>query len=252
MEVSTNSSSNSYASVLNPSENPKHQQQIQNHQKKSADMATTANINDMNKENKIPSKKHTDKGNDDDQRTTTTTTTDKHPKENNTTASAESNEEREELDESGFVPVQSHTKKDKKLLKNKGRNNDYQRSDISNGNNNGNKSSNKPSSSASSNATNSGTAGTAKSDKPSRRRRDRNRARGEKATANSAIQSNHIESLDDKSGDLSADDKKPKFVEAPLPQVNPWVVSSEIFCLNFFRTMKSNIRSGSRAINSHF
>ncbi|KAG5679950.1 hypothetical protein PVAND_009485 [Polypedilum vanderplanki] len=242
MEVSTAGSSNSYASVLNPSENPKLQQQQkqqhhQSHQKSSSstttitssstetstksNTATIVAIMNDNKENKIPSKKvTTDKGGDDnDQRTT-----DK-PKDNNIDSNNSSNnivtmvDGKDDLDESGFVPVVSHhTKKDKKKER---RNNPQQRNIETNTGN--------ISSSSSNNNTNkppkpSTAKSQERSEKSKRNRRNRNAK--DKSTA-SVAQVNHNESSDDKATADSNDDKKPKFVEAPLPQVNPWAVKTQ-------------------------
>lgn len=231
MEISTAGSSNSYASVLNPSDNPtttttatakqhNNQSQQQQHnnnnnnqqqQKKSSDM----NMNE-NKENKIPSKKiTTDKGGIDD----------KQPKDNENSTSVDGG--KDDLDESGFVPVVSHhTKKDKKRER-RNHHPDQQRNhhDTNNGNNssssnnNNSNSNNKPPKSASSSST---AKSQERSEKP---RRNRRRNAKDKTSTVASSQSNHNESSDDKAAD-SNDDKKPKFVEAPLPQVNPWVVKT--------------------------
>lgn len=178
MEVSTAGSSNSYASVLNPSENlsPK-QKEI---------------TNDNNKEN-IPGKILTGK---DDQRTT-----DKPKDNDHGTVDSKPNEE---LDESGFVPVVSHAKKDKKKSQMERRGGDQRDVGGKTPKTATSKSQERP-------------------DKPRRTRRDRKTAK-DKATA--ATPANHQESSDpDKAADSSdgQNDKKIKFVEAPLPQVNPWV-----------------------------
>lgn len=185
MEVSTAGSSNSYASVLNPSENPSPKQKEIS--------------NDNNKEN-IPGKILTDK---DDQRTT-----DK-PKDNDN--AAVDSKPNEELDESGFVPVVSHAKKDKKLRQMERRGGDQR--DVGG----------KPPKSATSKSQE-------RPEKPKRNRRDRKAAK-DKATTTS--QANHHDSSDpDKAADSSdgQNDKKIKFVEAPLPQVNPWVSPSPSIC----------------------
>jgi hypothetical protein len=188
MEVSTAGSSNSYASVLNPSENqnPSHSK---SHQKELT--------NDNNKEN-IPGKiLTTDK---DDQRTTTMN--DKARDNENATVESKPNEED---DGSGFVPVVSHAKKDKKLRQMERRGGDQR--DV------GGKSS-KSSTSKSQE----------RPEKPKRNRRDRKTAK-DKAAAAAANQANHESSDPDKAAESSdgQNDKKIKFVEAPLPQVNPWV-----------------------------
>lgn len=181
MEVSTaGSGSNSYASVLLPAENSPKQKGI---------------TNDNNKEN-IPGKILTDK---DDQRTA-----DK-PKENDN-ATVESKHS-EEVDESGFVPVISHGKKDKKLRQMERRGGDQR--DVGS----------KPPKSTTSKSQE-------RPEKPKRSRRDRKAAKDKTATP---PQANHHDSSDpDKAADSSdgQNDKKIKFVEAPLPQVNPWVSSS--------------------------
>lgn len=172
MEVSTAGSSNSYASILQPSENSK-----------------SIVTNDNNKEN-IPGKILTDK---DDQRTP-----DK-PRENDN-AAVESKPS-EEVDESGFVPVISHAKKDKKLRQMERRGGDQR--DVG-GKTPKSKSQERP-------------------DKPKRSRRDRKAAKDKTAAP---PQANHHDSSDqDKAADSSdgQNDKTIKFVEAPLPVVNPWV-----------------------------
>ncbi|CRK97100.1 CLUMA_CG010449, isoform A [Clunio marinus] len=177
MEVSTAGSSNSYASVLNPSENSPKQKEI---------------TNDNNKEN-IPGKILTDK---DDQRTT-----DKPRDNDNDAADSKPNEE---LDESGFVPVISHAKKDKKMRQMERRGGDQRDAG------------GKPPKAATSKSQE-------RPEKPRRNRRDR---KAVKDKVNSTNQANHHESSDpDKAADSSdgQNDKKIKFIEAPLPQVNPWV-----------------------------
>lgn len=169
-------SSNSYASVLNPSEtSPKQKKEI---------------TNENNKEN-IPGKILTDK---DDQRTT-----DK-PRDNDTVAAT--SKPSEELDESGFVPVVSHAKKDKKLRQME------RRGDVGGKSSKSSKSQERP-------------------EKPKRNRRDRKAAKDK--TAPPTTQANHESSDPDKAADSSdgQNDKKIKFVEAPLPQVNPWVSLSQ-------------------------
>lgn len=180
MEVSTAGASNSYASVLNPSENSSSPKQKEI-------------TNDNNKEN-IPGKILTDK---DDQRTA------EKPRDNDN-AAVES-KPNEELDESGFVPVVSHAKKDKKLRQMERRGGDQR--DV------GGKSSTKTATSKSQE----------RPEKPKRNRRDRKAAKDKTVPT---AQANHHESSDpDKAADSSdgQNDKKIKFVEAPLPQVNPWV-----------------------------
>ena len=151
--------------------------------------------NDNNKEN-IPGKILTDK---DDQRTT------EKPKENDI-ASADT-KTNEEVDESGFVPVVSHAKKDKKMRQMERRSGD---------------SSGKGPKSATSKSQE-------RSEKPKRNRRERKAAK-DKATVGVPVPAvslaNHQDSSDgDKAADSSdgQNEKKLKFVEAPLPQVNPWV-----------------------------
>ncbi|XP_070499859.1 la-related protein 1 [Chironomus tepperi] len=222
MEISTAGSSNSYASVLNPSDNPtttttliKQQSQQHNHHQQQQKSSLVMNMNE-NKENKIPSKKiSTDKGGIDD----------KQPKDNeNHTPNVDG--VKDDLDESGFVPVVSHhTKKDKKRERRNNNNHQDQRNhDTNNGNNSS--SSNNNNSNSNNNNKPPKSASTAKSqersDKP---RRNRRRNAKDKTSTAVASQSNHNESSDDKAAD-SNDDKKPKFVEAPLPQVNPWVVKT--------------------------
>jgi hypothetical protein len=183
MEVSTAGSSNSYASVLNPLEsgNPSPKQK-------------EITRNDNNKEN-IPGKILTDK---DDQRTTT-----EKPKENDNVAV--DSKPNEELDESGFVPVVAHGKKDKKMRQMERRGGDT----LGKG----------PKSATSKSQE--------RPEKPKRNRRDRKAAKDKAAASGSvAPPVNHQDSSDaDKAADSSdgATDKKLKFVEAPLPQVNPWV-----------------------------
>jgi hypothetical protein len=190
MEVSTAGSSNSYASVLNPMESG-------NPSPKQKDSITR---NDNNKEN-IPGKILTDK---DDQRTT------EKPKENDITpADTKTNEE---LDESGFVPVVSHAKKDKKMRQMERRSE----------NTSGKGAKSAPSKSQE------------RSEKPKRNRRERKPAK-EKTVASGTTPSvaSHQDSSDaDKAADSSdgQNDKKLKFVEAPLPQVNPWVSSATTRC----------------------
>jgi hypothetical protein len=181
MEVSTAGSSNSYASVLNPMEsgNPSPKQK-------------EITRNDNNKEN-IPGKILTDK---DDQRTT------EKPKENDIAAVVDS-KPNEELDESGFVPVVSHAKKDKKMRQMERRGGDT----LGKG----------PKSKSQERA-----------EKPKRNRRDRKAAKDKTAVSSgpAVALTNHQDSSDaDKAADSSdgQNDKKLKFVEAPLPQVNPWV-----------------------------
>lgn len=171
MEVSTAGSSNSYESVLNPSENSPKQKEI---------------TNDNNKEN-IPGKILTDK---DDQRT----------REND--SGAVEVRAGEELDESGFVPVVSHAKKDKKLLRQMERRGGEQRDGGS-----------KPPKTSKSQE---------RPEKPKRNRRER---KPKEKAAGVTPQANHDSSDPDKAADSSdgQNDKKIKFVEAPLPQVNPWV-----------------------------
>lgn len=178
MEVSTAGSSNSYASVLNPSENPSPKQK--------------EITNDNNKEN-IPGKILTDK---DDQRTA-----DK-PRENDN--AAVDSKPSEELDESGFVPVVSHAKKDKKLRQ--------MERQVQPG---------KPPKSATSKSQE-------RPEKPKRNRRERKPK--DKATVTNQV--NHESSDPDKAADSSdgQNDKKLKFVEAPLPQVNPWVSQASTNC----------------------
>lgn len=180
MEVSTAGSSNSYASVLNPSENPTPKQK--------------EITNDNNKEN-IPGKILTDK---DDQRTA-----DK-PRENDHAAAGDSSKASEEIDESGFVPVVSHAKKDKKLRQME------RRGEVGG----------KPK-----------TATSKSQERPEKPKRNR-RERKPKDKAPVANQVNHESSDPDKAADSSdgQNDKKLKFVEAPLPQVNPWVSSSSSHC----------------------
>lgn len=185
MEVSTAGSSNSYASVLNPMESS-------NPSPKQKEMITT---NDNNKEN-IPGKILTDK---DDQRTT------EKSKENDI-ISADTTKANEELDESGFVPVVSHAKKDKKMRQMERRSGDT---------------SGKGSKSAPSKSQE-------RTEKPKRNRRDRKAAKDKAVVASGTATSvgSHQDSSDaDKAADSSdgQNDKKLKFVEAPLPQVNPWV-----------------------------
>lgn len=172
MEVTTAGSSNSYASVLNPSENSPKQKEI---------------TNDNNKEN-IPGKVLTDK---DDQRPT-----EKAMQNDNAAVDSKPSEE---LDESGFVPVISHAKKDKKRqMERRG----------------GDQRDGKPPKSATSKSQE-------RPEKP-RRRRERKPPK-DKTTAPTL--SNHDSSDPDKAADSSdgQNDKKIKFIEAPLPQVNPWV-----------------------------
>jgi hypothetical protein len=157
--------------------------------------------NDNNKEN-IPGKILTDK---DDQRTT------EKPKENDIVVSADT-KINEELDESGFVPVVSHAKKDKKMRQMERRS--------------GETSGKGPKSGQSKSQE--------RSEKPKRNRRDRKAAK-DKATATGTATSvgSHQDSSDaDKAADSSdgQNDKKIKFVEAPLPQVNPWVSLSTLHC----------------------
>lgn len=181
MEVSTAGSSNSYASVLNPSENSPKQKEI-------------PITNDNNNKENIPGKILTDKKNE--QRTTD------RPKDNETPAV--DSKPNEELDESGFVPVVSHAKKDKKMRQMERRGGD-QRDGGS-----------KPPKSATSKSQE-------RPEKPKRNRRERKPPK-DKTTA--PTQTNHHDSSDpDKAADSSdgQNDKKIKFVEAPLPQVNPWV-----------------------------
>lgn len=180
MEVSTAGSSNSYASVLNPSENSPKQKEI-------------SITNDNNNKENIPGKILTDKK---DQRTT------ERPKEKDN-APVESKPS-EEVDESGFVPVVSHAKKDKKLRQMERRGGDQRDGGT------------KPPKTATSKSQE-------RPEKPKRNRRDRKAAK-DKTTA--PTQANHHDSSDpDKAADSSdgQNDKKIKFVEAPLPQVNPWV-----------------------------
>lgn len=189
MEVSTAGSSNSYASVLNPSEtgNPSPKQK-------------EITRNDNNKEN-IPGKILTDK---DDQRTT------EKPKEND--IAVVDSKPNEEHDESGFVPVVSHGKKDKKMRQMERRGGDT---------------SGKGPKSATSKSQE-------RPEKPKRNRRDRKAAKDKAAASGTVpVQANHHDSSD---GDKAADssdgqtDKKLKFVEAPLPQVNPWVSATTGGC----------------------
>lgn len=147
--------------------------------------------NDNNKEN-IPGKILTDK---DDQRTTT-----EKPKENDIVAA--DSKPSEELD--GFVPVVSHAKKDKKIRQMERRGGDTP----GKGQKSTSKSQERP-------------------EKPKRNRRDRKAAKDKAVASGSAAPPvNHQDSSDgDKAADSSdgQNDKKLKFVEAPLPQVNPWV-----------------------------
>lgn len=179
MEVSTAGSSNSYASVLIPSENSPKQKEI---------------TNDNNKEN-IPGKILTDK---DDQRTT-----DK-PKENDT--DAVDSKPNEELDESGFVPVISHAKKDKKLRQMERRGGDQRDAG------------GKPPKAATSKS----------QERPEKPRRNRRKDKAKDKAATATLLNHHESSDPDKAADSSdgQNDKKIKFVEAPLPQVNPWVSPS--------------------------
>lgn len=167
-------SSNSYASVLNPSETSPKQKEVPN---------------DNNKEN-IPGKILTDK---DDQRTT------EKPRENDT-AAAES-KPNEDPDESGFVPVVSHAKKDKKMRQME------RRGDVG---------AKLPKTAASKSQE--------RPEKPKKTRRDRKSTK-DKTAPPTTIQANHESSDPDKAADSSdgQNDKKLKFIEAPLPQVNPWV-----------------------------
>ena len=183
MEVSTAGSSNSYASVLNPSENSPKQKEI-------------PITNDNNNKENIPGKILTDKN---DQRTT------EKVKENDT--AAVDSKPNEEHDESGFVPVVSHAKKDKKLRQMERRGGDQR--DVGT----------KPPKSATSKSQE-------RPEKPKRNRRERKAAKDKPVVPSLT---NHNESSDpDKAADSSdgQNDKKTKFVEAPLPQVNPWVSSS--------------------------
>lgn len=153
----------------------------------------TITRNDNNKEN-IPGKILTDK---DDQRTT------EKPKENDiTSADTKTNEE---LDESGFVPVVSHAKKDKKMRQMERR-------------------SENPSGKGAKPALSKSQE---RAEKPKRNRRERKAAK-DKVVASGPVPSlaSHPDSSDaDKAADSSdgQNEKKLKFVEAPLPQVNPWV-----------------------------
>jgi hypothetical protein len=179
MEVSTAGSSNSYASVLNPSENSPKQKEIPN---------------DNNKEN-IPGKVRTDK---DEQRTT-----DKAKDNDNGAVESRATEE---LDESGFVPVVSHAKKDKKIRQMERRGADQR--DVGS----------KPPKSTTSKS----------QERPEKAKRNRReRKPKDKAVPTTTTQANHESSDPDKAADSSdgqTDKKKEiKFVEAPLPQVNPWV-----------------------------
>lgn len=178
MEVSTAGSSNSYASVLNPSENSPKQKEIPND----------------NKEN-IPGKVRTDK---DEQRTT-----DKAKDNDNGAVESRATEE---LDESGFVPVVSHAKKDKKIRQMERRGTDQR--DVGG----------KPPKPATSKS----------QERPEKAKRNRReRKPKDKAAPTTTTQANHESSDPDKAADSSdgqTDKKKEiKFVEAPLPQVNPWV-----------------------------
>ena len=169
-------SSNSYASVLNPSETSPKQKEI---------------TNDNNKEN-IPGKILTDK---DDQRTT-----DKPKDNDNAAVDSKANEE---LDESGFVPVVSHGKKDKKLRQMERRGGDQRDGGT------------KPPKSATSKSQE-------RPEKPKSRRRER---KPKDKTTTAPTLANHESSDPDKAADSSdgQNDKKTKFIEAPLPVVNPWV-----------------------------
>lgn len=171
-------SSNSYASVLNPSET-------------SPKQMGKEITSDNNKEN-IPGKILTDK---DDQRTA-----DK-PKDNAAAVDSKPNEE--VMDESGFVPVVSHAKKDKKLRQMEQR---RDQRDVGT----------KPPKSATSKSQE-------RPEKPRRNRRERKAAKDKTAAPTQAA--NHESSDPEKAADSSdgQNEKKIKFVEAPLPQVNPWV-----------------------------
>lgn len=171
-------SSNSYASVLNPSET-------------SPKQMGKEITSDNNKEN-IPGKILTDK---DDQRTA-----DK-PKDNAAAVDSKPNEE--VMDESGFVPVVSHAKKDKKLRQMEQR---RDQRDVGT----------KPPKSTTSKSQE-------RPEKPRRNRRDRKAAKDKTAAPTTAA--NHESSDPEKAADSSdgQNEKKIKFVEAPLPQVNPWV-----------------------------
>lgn len=182
MEVSTAGSSNSYASVLNPSENSPKQKEI------------SSITNDNNNKENIPGKILTDKN---DQRTP-----DKAKDNDTTTVDSKPSEE---LDESGFVPVVSHGKKDKKLRQMERRGGDQREVGT------------KPPKAAATSKSQE------RPEKPKRNRRERKTPKDKPAAPSLT---NHHESSDpDKAADSSdgQNDKKIKFVEAPLPQVNPWV-----------------------------
>lgn len=189
MEVSTAGSSNSYASVLNPSENSPKQKEI-------------SIKNDNNNKENIPGKILTDKN---DQRTT-----DK-PKEND--IAAVESKPSEELDESGFLPVVSHAKKDKKLRQMERRGGEQR--DV---------------------GTKTPKSATSKSqERPEKPKRNRRKPAKEPKPTVPSLTNHHESSDPDKAADSSdgQNDKKIKFVEAPLPQVNPWVSHLSATLLTF-------------------